>query len=75
MGGVQTVTVATLESRVVQELVTRHQYEVVAVGDVVRVAEVPPATGEVVVPLGPAYHWYAMPGRSAAMLSAADWPD
>jgi hypothetical protein len=75
-GVVVTVTVAAELLTAPQEFDTRTQYVVVDAGETVMVGPVPPATGEVVVPDGPVYHWYdsgAVP--VAPTESVAELPD
>ena len=58
--GVQTVTMAAALSTVAsgtQVPFTRTQYDVVEVGETVTEPDVAPATGLVVVPGVPMYHW------------------
>ncbi len=57
-GGVQTLTsTASLSTALVPHPRTRTQYFVSAVGLTVREACVPLATGFVVTPFSPSYHW------------------
>jgi len=76
VGGAQvTVTVATELSKLPQAFDTLAQYELVVVGETVRLWPVPPSTGDAVFTALPTYHWYAKGAVPLAVtLRVVFWP-